>query len=153
MKASRIQGFTLIEVLMAMVIIALLTAVALPSYQNQVTRSRRSDCMSVVMAFSQAMERFYSENYTYLGTGVSGADTGAPEVTTFPNQCPIDGTALYNLTIQAAAAQSFTLRATPASGSSQVGDGIIEVNSLGQRFWDKNNEGDTNDSNENNWDT
>ena len=57
----------------------------------------------------------------------------------------------YNLTIQAATANSFTLRATPVSTASQADDGILEINSLGQRFWDNNNDGDTVDAGENDW--
>jgi type IV pilus assembly protein PilE len=151
MKARKLQGFTLIELMIAVVILGILTAIALPSYTNQVAKSRRADCMGILMGFSQAMEKHYTTGYSYLGAGVSGADTGAPAPGKHPNKCPIEGATYYNLTIQAAAAQSYTLRATPASGKSQVGDGYLEVNSLGQRRWDKNNDGDTGDTGETNW--
>jgi len=146
-------GFTLIELMITVVILGILTAIALPSYTNQVVKSRRSDCMGVMMGFSQAMEKYYSLNYTYLGAGVSGADTGAPASTLYPSVCPLEGDARYNLTIQAATATSFTLRATPISSSPQAGDGYLETTSVGQRRWDKNNDGDTGDTGENNWDS
>lgn len=150
MMARRMAGFTLIEVMIVVLILGIVAAIALPSYNNQVTRSRRSDCMGVLLGFAQAMEKYYALNYTYLGAAAAGADTGTPANTLFPAKCPIDGNAVfYNLTIQAATVNSFTVQATPAG--SQVGDGFLQVNSLGQRFWDKDNGGNIG-AGENNWD-
>ena len=82
----------------------------------------------------------------------AGADTGAPANTLYPDQCPIEGDApFYNLTIQAATANSFTVQA--ASTGTQAGDGSLRVNSLGQRFWDKDNDGDYTDAGNDNWNT
>jgi type IV pilus assembly protein PilE len=151
LSSKRERGFTLIEVMIVLVLIAIVAAIALPNYSNQVTRGRRSDCQGMMMAFNQAMERYFAINFTYLGAASGGGDTGAPEGTLYLDQCPQTGAATYNLTIAAATANSFTLRATPVNGRPQAGDGILEVNSLGQRFWDKNNDGDTADAGENNW--
>ena len=154
MKKRR-QGFTLIELMIVVVLIAIITAIALPNYRSSVVKTRRGDCQAALLSFAQAMEKFYAANYSYLGAGVSAADTGAPASEVHPNACPIEtgGTTYYNLTIQASSATNFTVRATPASGSTQVGDGIMEINSLGQRFWDNNNDGDTGDTGENDWRT
>lgn len=151
MMAKRMAGFTLIEVMIVILILGIIAAIALPSYDNQVARSRRSDCMSVMLGFAQAMEKYYSLNYTYLGAADAGADTGTPASTLYPAKCPIDGTSVfYNLTIQAATVNSFTLQATPTGG--HAGDGFLRVNSLGQRFWDKDNSGGIG-AGENNWNT
>lgn len=149
MMARRMAGFTLIEVMIVVLILGIIAAVALPSYDNQVARSRRSDCMSVLLGLAQAMEKYYALNYTYLGAANAGADTGTPANTLYPAKCPIDGSAVfYNLTIQAATVNSFTVQATPTAG--QAGDGFLQVNSLGQRFWDENNNGSI-DAGENDW--
>jgi type IV pilus assembly protein PilE len=150
-KAKRNGGFTLIEVMIVLVLIAIITSIALPSYTSQVVRGRRADCQGMMMAFSQAMEKHFALNYTYLGAANGGADTGAPDGSVYVNRCPMEGKVTYNLTISAANASSYTLRATPATNHSQADDGILEVNSLGQRFWDKNNDGDVADTGENNW--
>lgn len=147
---GRARGFTLIEILIALVVLGILMAVALPGYNSQVTRSKRSDCMGVMLGFAQAMEKHRALNYTYLGAAASG-DTGAPASTLHPAQCPIDGEALYNLTIQAATATTFTLQATPVAGKGQANDGPLRINHLGQRFWDKDSDGF--EATENTWGT
>jgi type IV pilus assembly protein PilE len=148
----RTAGFTLIEVMIVILILGIVAAIALPSYSNQVARSRRSDCMGVLLGFAQAMEKYRAVNFTYLGAATAGADTGAPANTLYPDQCPIEGdTPFYNLTIQAATANSFTVQA--ASTGTQADDGSLRVNSLGQRFWDKDNDGDYTDAGNDNWNT
>jgi type IV pilus assembly protein PilE len=153
LKARHAQGFTLIEMMIVVVLIAIVASIALPSYRGSVVKSRRSDCQSALMSFAQSMEKHYATSYSYKAAGVSDADTGAPAAAIHPSTCPIEtgGATHYTLTIQAATDTAFTLRATPGTGSTQVGDGYMEINSLGQRFWDTNNDGDTGDAGENDW--
>jgi type IV pilus assembly protein PilE len=117
MKKS--HGFTLIELMIGVAIIALIAAFAYPSYQEQVRKTRRADCSGALTALSQAMERHYTINNSYLGAAAAGADTGAPAV--YPTACPVDGgTATYNLTIAAATASTYRVEAAPVG--SQAGD-------------------------------
>lgn len=113
------QGFSLIELMVAVAIVAVIAAFAYPSYLEQVRKSRRSDCAGALVSLGNAMERFNTVNSTYLGAAAGGANTGAPAI--FAAQCPVDGnTPTYNLTIQAATASTYTLRAAPVG--SQVDD-------------------------------
>lgn len=142
------QGVTLMELMIVVAIIGILTAIAYPSYQDQVESSRRSDAQGALTGFASAMERHFTANNSYLGAGTGGADTGAPAV--YTTQSPADsGTKFYDLTIQAATATTYTLRATPING--QVGDGLMELLSTGQKRWDKDNSGDGTGTGENNW--
>ena len=136
-------GFTLIEVMIVVVIIGILLAVTLPGYRNTVIRSNRATAQGDLLAFAQAMEKEYAINFTY---------TNAAAGTTFPNRSPLDGdNKKYILSVDPNDV-SYMLTATPIGGGTQDGDGIIQINHLGQRFWDKNDDGDTSDTGENNWD-
>jgi type IV pilus assembly protein PilE len=135
--SSRVSGFTLIELLIALAIVAILAGVAYPSYQNHVVKVRRTDVQNVLLQLENAMERYYSEQtpFTYVGAAL-----GAGGI--FPNQAPIDGaTKYYDLSIVSATATSYRLRATPIVGTSQNGDGVIELQSNGTKWWDRDNLG------------
>lgn len=149
--SSRQRGFTLIELLIAVVIVGILSAVALPLYTQYQLRTYRSAAIAELGDCAQALERFYTVNFTYAGAAVAGADTGAPAATLCSSTSPPSGTALYDITIEAADATTFTLRATPVAAAANDGDGLLEIDASGARRWDKNNDGDTADAGEDNW--
>ncbi|MDH4392319.1 MAG: type IV pilin protein [Aquabacterium sp.] len=110
MHRWRNQGFTLIEVMIALVVIALLSALAYPSYQQQVAKGRRTDAKQSLLELSQRMERFYTERGTYVGAALG--NTGL-----YPTVSP---GGYYDLSITAQTADGFTVQAAPRG--SQVGD-------------------------------
>ena len=59
MIASKHTGFTLIEVMIAMAIIAILTAIAFPSYQNYITRSSRSAAQTELLELANLQEKIF----------------------------------------------------------------------------------------------
>lgn len=59
------RGFTLIEVMITVAIVAILAAVALPSYREQVDKSRRAEARGQLLETAQFMQRFYSQNDRY----------------------------------------------------------------------------------------
>ncbi|AYN93552.1 type IV pilin protein [Pseudomonas sp. LTJR-52] len=67
----RIQGFTLIEVMITVVIITILAAVAIPSYGRYVIRAHRSEGQALLTEAAARMERYYAQNYTYTSTATS----------------------------------------------------------------------------------
>lgn len=144
---QRQAGFTLIELMVVVSILGILVSIALPAYQRYIVRASRADGQAALLGFAQAMERHFQQNYTYAGAATGGSDTGAPDADVFPSQAPIDGTAkFYDLSIQDVTAPitwqtGFTLRATPIAGDRMDGDGILEIDSLGRRSWDRNNDG------------
>jgi type IV pilus assembly protein PilE len=145
------NGFTLVELLIVVVIISLLAMVAVPSYNVSVAKARRADAQATLSGLAGAMERWFTERGSYLqaaGPDSSPTDTGVPRI--YYSQSPIDGNIkFYNLTIHSATAGTYTLRATPIGG--QADDGYLEMASTGLERWDKNNDGDTSDSDENHW--
>ncbi len=161
-RQQHTRGFTLIELLIAVVIVGILSAIAYPAYQNSVTQSRRADAQGALTQLSNAMERVFTQNNTYmpLAGGVPTAPTLGTGAATpphiFPSQAPLDGaTKYYNLSISAVAptaitATTFTLRATPIAGTGQANDGIIELDHTGAKRWDTDNSGGFS-ATENNW--
>lgn len=143
------RGFTLIELMITVVIVAILATIAIPSYQEYVIRARRADAQGTLMGLANALERFHTQNGTYAGAAAGGGDTGAPAI--YASQSPIEGAPkAYDLAIQAADGSTFTIRATPIGP--QVGDGYLETTSTGARRWDQNNDNDTDDPGETSWD-
>lgn len=143
------KGMTLIELMVTVAIVGILASIAYPAYVKHLIKARRADAEGVLMSFANTMERHFTESGTYLAAAAGGADTGAPAV--FPTQAPLDGgDKYYDLTINAATATTYTLRATPIAGTPQASDGYLELTQSGARAWDKNNNGTT-DSGENTW--
>ena len=82
-SANRARGFTLIELLVSLAIVGILTAVAVPTYQNSVQKSRRADAKVAVMQAATLQEQWffqfnvYTDDVTNLGS--SGATLTSPE--------------------------------------------------------------------------
>lgn len=146
-KNRKMKGFTLMELMIVVAIIAVIATIGYPSYQESVRKARRADARGALEGFAQAMERHFTANNTYMAAASGGGNTGAPAI--YPTEAPLDGgTKFYNLTIQAATATTFTLRATPKNG--QAGDGMLELDNTGARRWDANKNGAF-DAGENTW--
>lgn len=103
-KIKYIQsGFTLIELMITVVIIGILAAIAYPSYQEQVRQTRRANAQADLMELASYMERYYTENFTYVGT------KGALPF----SQSPKSGTAYYSIIVASnPTATSYQLVAT-----------------------------------------
>lgn len=141
-KRQQQRGFTLIEVMIVVAIIALLAGIAWPSYQNQVRSSNRADAQGALMGLAQAMERHYTENGTYEEAAAGGGDTGSPAI--FPSEAPLDGSRkYYDLEITDATETGYELTASPKSTGVQAGDGDLTLSSTGERLWDEKGSGTT----------
>ena len=66
----RARGFTLIDVLIAVAVVAILAAIAIPSYSAYIIRGQRSTAKAVLLQTAQSMERFYTNNGSYSNAGV-----------------------------------------------------------------------------------
>jgi type IV pilus assembly protein PilE len=115
---ANIVGFTLIEVMIVVAVIAILSAIALPSYDEYVRRSRRADAQTQILQAAHYLERRYTTSGNY---GV----TLPPDLA----QSPGTGTVLYNITLSTNAPvnSTFTLvaTATGAMTGDKCGDYIL----------------------------
>jgi len=129
------SGVTLIELMIVVAIIGIIAAVGLPSYQNYVVQTNRTECQSALVQMANAMERFYTlaTPSSYVGAATGGAATGSPAI--FATQAPIDGNPTCNLTITAASVGDYALAATPIAGTILEGDGLLTLNAAGQKCW------------------
>lgn len=118
------QGFTLIELMIALAVVGLLSAIAYPSYQAQVAKGRRTDAKQSLVELAQKMERFYTERGTYVG-----ATLGATGL--YP---AVSSGGYYALSISAQTLDGFTVKATPQG--TQVGDACASFlyNQLGEQL-------------------
>ncbi|MFT5533737.1 MAG: type IV pilus assembly protein PilE [Burkholderiaceae bacterium] len=76
------NGFTLIEMMVTLAVIAILTAIAYPSYVEQVNKSRRAEGKSAILQTAALQERFYTLNNSYSTTLVASSTNYTIKVTT-----------------------------------------------------------------------
>ncbi len=125
------RGFTLIELMVAIAVIGILSAIALPSYQENIRRGARADAQSVLMEASQYMERIYSECNSYVLRDASTTPPCTTAVSALPAslaKAPREGNKRYDITLSALAAQNYVLTAAPVTSD---GCGSFTVDSVG----------------------
>lgn len=123
MRRRAAAGFTLVEMMIVVAMVAILASVAYPSYLGQVAKGRRADGKQALVELAQKMERFYSERGTYVG-----ATLGAGGL--YPT---LSAGGHYTLTIASQTLDGFAVSATPRGV--QVGDvcSTLGYNQLGDR--------------------
>ena len=73
------RGFTLIELMIAVAIIAVLAGIAYPSYVNYVTNTRRAAAAACLTEMSQFMERYYTTNMSYVGAAAARQESSCEQ--------------------------------------------------------------------------
>jgi type IV pilus assembly protein PilE len=138
----RNRGFTLVELIVAMVILATLAAIAIPSYNQYVLKSHRTEAKSALMDAASLEERYFSTSNLYtsngmnLGYGIAGppvpVGTGYYVISVITAVAPVAPTAA----VPGGTPATFTITAVPAAGSMQVSDtacASFSINSQGQQ--------------------
>lgn len=100
------RGFTLIELMVVVAIVAILAAIAIPSFTEQVRKSRRTEAMNGLSDLQLRQEKWRSYKTTY-GTLADLGGASNP---------------YYTLTVTSPTATGYVLTATPISGGPQDGD-------------------------------
>jgi type IV pilus assembly protein PilE len=113
------------ELMIVVVIVAILAAIAIPSYQNYVIRSKRGDAMGALLSATQAVERYKgANNFSYVGASLPF------------NQVPADGsaTAYYQLQLNVVDARTYTITATPINSMAGKDD-PLSIDESGNKTW------------------
>lgn len=131
----RSRGFTLIELMITVAVVAILASIALPNYNQYVLRSHRAEAKNVMLAVAQRLEQNYTLSGSYARTqGAAADDIDVTDITGWGlNQVPTSGAARYNISFGAGqpTAASFVLVATPAGA--QVADTTCGILTLDNR--------------------
>jgi len=108
-RAARGQapGFTLIELMIVVAVVAILAAIAYPSYQDHVIKTRRSAAAVCMLEVAQFMERYYTTHLRYVDD--AGVAPAIPET-----QCRRDLSAHYTFVLApGTTASTYSVQAVP----------------------------------------
>lgn len=141
-RKSTQSGFTLIELMIVIAILGVLAAIAYPSYQSYVIKTKRADMMTEMQQIAGRIEsnkinykRYDNIPLSAIFSGVVAADGSA--------SFPASGSALYtvaatprNAANTQLAGRNWTITATPMVGSQMSTDGTLTLASTGQKCRD-----------------
>ena len=152
-RTCRAAGITLIELLAAVAILAIVTAAALPIYSVYSIRAQRANAQAELLRCAQGMERHANRTGSYA-LPVDTDDDGQGDAASGPvsaNICTARAEP-YTVQVRSSDAAGFELRASAGEAAGAVADdGMLAIDHLGARRWDRNNDGDFDDPDEGSW--
>jgi type IV pilus assembly protein PilE len=116
---NAVRGFTLIELMIAVAVIAILASIAYPSYVEHVRKSHRANAQAMMMEDVQFLERYFTTNSTYVGAVIPRT------------QEPENGTANYTLSTPTLTATTYVVQAAPTGTFSDPTCGTLTINQAG----------------------
>ncbi|TJY62357.1 prepilin-type N-terminal cleavage/methylation domain-containing protein [Sinimarinibacterium sp. CAU 1509] len=105
-------GFTLIEVMIVAAVVAILAAIAIPSYDRAMRKTRRADAQAALVNMQLLQEKWRTNNSTYSS---DATQVGAPASTTTVYK-------YYTFSVPTATASTFTVQAASIAGMGQQND-------------------------------
>jgi type IV pilus assembly protein PilE len=120
----RLRGFTLIELMIAVALVAILVATALPSYSGYVRRSMRTEAQSYLMSVAARQQQFLVDTRVYAGT---------VDAMGMPVPARIAGAYLVKMEVLAGPPQTFLLTAEPKGDQAKESCGAMTLNQAGAK--------------------
>lgn len=120
-RFARESGFSLIELMIVVAILAILASIVLPSYNNHIRKARRAAGAACATAVAQQLERVYTTNLSYAA---------APNIATLTASCDSDALRFYTMG-RNVAARTYTVTAAPRGAQSGDSCGTLSINQLG----------------------
>jgi type IV pilus assembly protein PilE len=133
------RGFTIFEFLITAALIAILSTLAIPSFRDQMVRSRRSEAKTMLLQAAMWMERNQTATYRYDRDESGVIVDDAKLIDLGLNQTPTSGTTMYTISFigGTAARANYVLQAQPtssqASADKECGQIILAIDHTGQR--------------------
>jgi len=117
MNAQKMKGFTLIELMIVVAIIGIISAIAYPSYQASVTKTKRADAKTSLMNIATQFERCFTVNGQYNYTAGPPVKDCAPPLNATLNTLATTTSdkGYYTIALSNLTATTFTLTATPVA--------------------------------------
>jgi type IV pilus assembly protein PilE len=117
-------GFTLIELMIVVVIVAVLSAIAYPAYQDYARETKRADAHAALLRIATLQEKNFSNTNQYADSTTTLGYAAHPAISN-------DG--FWAITVTTAAPTTFTLSAAPAGGHADPDCATITLTSAGLR--------------------
>ena len=136
---KRARGFSLIEVMIAVVVIAVLASIAVASHQNSVIKTKRKAALGGLMTIAAEQEEYFVNNKGYAtdftDLGYSAAGTSAdPYFISDAGESSDSANGDYKITLASATARAFTLTATPINNQTKDTQcGALSLTSTGSK--------------------
>lgn len=134
-----INGFTLVEILIVMAIMAIILGFGIPSYSIYQVRAIRTATMSELLTCAAKAEQIASINFDYLN--IDKDTDNIPDNNICSKNTPKDGEPAYKIVIEELSTSSFRIAAMPLDSGRMQGTGRLTIDSKGARGWDKNVDG------------
>lgn len=142
-------GFSLAELMVVLVIIALLGAIAFPSYGTYRNRSMRAMAISVLLECAMAAEKSAGASFSYADIDANADQS--PDLADCPPEVHYAGVPIYAIKVIVASGDDYRLQALPLPDSPMADTGRLEIDQQGRKYWDKNNDGNFEGMAEHSW--
>lgn len=134
---KKAKGFTLIELMIVVAVIAIIAAIGYPSYINSIVKTKRAAAEGCVSQYASYMERFYTQNLSYLKdtAGDDNPAIGDPSPVTLDCSSPQNSGADYVFSVAAPTTSTYTVTATPqgAQLSRDTACGALSIDQAGTK--------------------
>jgi type IV pilus assembly protein PilE len=131
LRRSAPRGFTLIELMITVAIVAILAAVALPSYSQYMRKARRGDAQSFMSEVAARQQHFLLDRRTYATDITASPADGGLGMT-----IPANVSTYYTVTLDPPTAPpppNFMVRARPIGSQAGEPCGVLTLNQAGQK--------------------
>ena len=115
-------GFSLIEVMIAMAVVAILSSIALPAYQEQIRTGKRTEAQNLILEIASKEQRFHSDNMQFTNNLVNLG---------YPNPLTTESGAYTITIVTAGGGASFTITATADANQTKDNCGNLTLTNTG----------------------